>query len=52
MRPEQYLNYISKPKLGFANALGAVDKLKGYAEHLGKAFMKGQTAASALFSPE
>ncbi|MEX2498896.1 MAG: hypothetical protein WD397_08490 [Wenzhouxiangellaceae bacterium] len=39
------------PKYGFANALGALDKLKEYAEHFGKAFMKGQTAAAALFSP-
>jgi len=49
MRPEQYLNYIRKPKFGFANALGALDKLKEYAEHFGKAFTKGQTAAAALF---
>ncbi|MBS3745244.1 MAG: transposase [Wenzhouxiangellaceae bacterium] len=51
MRPEQYLAYIRKPKFGFANALGALDKLKAYAEHFEKAFMKGQTAAAALFSP-
>jgi len=49
--PEQYLVYVKKPKFGFANALGAVDKLKAYAEHFGKAFLKGQTAAAALFSP-
>lgn len=51
MRPEQYLAYIRKPKFGFANALGALDKLKEYAQHFGKTFMKGQTAAAALFSP-
>ena len=51
MRPEQYLTYIKKPKFGFAHALGALDKLKAYAEHFEKAFMKGQTAAAALFSP-
>jgi len=51
MQPEQYLNYIRKPKFGFANALGALDKLKEYAEHFGKAFTKAQTAAAALFSP-
>jgi len=51
MQPEQYLNYIRKPKFGFANALGALDKLKEYAAHFGKAFTKGQTAAAALFSP-
>lgn len=51
MHPEQYLNYIRKPKFGFANAVGALDKLKEYAKHFGKAFLKGQTAAAALFSP-
>ena len=51
MRPEQYLAYVRKPKFGFANALGALDKLKACAEHFEKAFLKGQTAAAALFSP-
>ena len=51
MRPEQYLAYVRKPKYGFANALGALDKLKACAEHFEKAFLKGQTAAAALFSP-
>jgi len=51
MRPEQYLAYIKKPEFGFANALGALDKLKTYAEYFEKAFLKGQTAAAALFSP-
>jgi len=51
MRPEQYLAYVRKPKYGFANALGALDKLKACAEHFEKTFLKGQTAAAALFSP-
>jgi len=51
MPPEQYLAYVKKPRFGFANALGALDKLKAYAEHFEKAFLKGQTAAAALFSP-
>ena len=50
MRPEHYLAYIRKPRFGFAHALGALDKLKAYAEHFEKAFLKGQTAAAALFS--
>ena len=49
--PAQYLAYVKKPRYGFANALGALDKLKAYAEHFEKAFLKGQTAAAALFSP-
>ena len=36
MRPEQYLAYVQKPKYGFANALGALDKLKACAEHFEK----------------
>jgi len=38
---------MRKPKSGFAHAL---DKLKDYAVHFEKAFVKGQTAAAALFS--
>jgi len=49
--PAQYLAYVKKPRYGFANALGALDKLKAYAEHFEKAFLKGQTAAATLFSP-
>ncbi len=51
MQPGQYLTYVRKPRSGFANALGALDKLKEYAQHFEKAFLKGQTAAAALFSP-
>ncbi|MGK7294744.1 MAG: transposase [Candidatus Wenzhouxiangella sp. M2_3B_020] len=51
MRPEQYLAYVRKPKFGFANALGALDKLKAYANYFEKTFLKGQNAAAALFSP-
>ena len=51
MRPEQYLAYIRKPKFGFANALGALEKLKAYAGYFEKTFLKGQNAAAALFSP-
>ena len=51
MQPEQYLAYVRKPKFGFANALGALDKIKACAEHFEKTFLKGQTAAAALFSP-
>jgi len=49
--PAQYLAYVRKPRFGFANALGALEKLKAYAEHFERAFLKGQTAAAALFSP-
>jgi REP element-mobilizing transposase RayT len=51
IEPEQYLAYVRKPRPGFAYALGALDKLKEYARHFEKAFLKGQTVAAALFSP-
>lgn len=51
MRPEQYLAYVKKPRFGFANAVGSLDKLKTYVEHFEKSFLKSQTAAAALFSP-
>ena len=51
MRPEQYLAYVRKPKYRFVSARGALDKLEACAEHFEKAFLKGQTAAFALFSP-
>ena len=51
MRPEEYLAYVRKPKYGFANALGALEKIKACADHFEKAFLKGETAAAALFSP-
>jgi len=47
---EQYLAYIREPKFGFANAVGAADKLKEYAEHFEQTFLKGQTAVAAMLS--
>jgi len=37
--PAQYLNYVKKPRFGFANALGALVKLKAYVEQFEKAFL-------------
>ena len=51
MRPEQYLAYIRERQRTFPNVLGAVDRIKRCAAHFGKTFLKGQTAAAALFSP-
>ena len=51
MDPDKYLAFVRKPKSGFANALGALNKLKEFARHFDKRFLKGQTAAAALFSP-
>ena len=51
MNPDQYLTFVRKPKSGFANSLGALDKLKEFARHFDKRFLRGQTAAAALFSP-
>jgi hypothetical protein len=51
MNPEKYLAFVRKPKSGFANAIGALDKLREFARHFDKRFLRGQTAAAALFSP-
>ena len=51
MNPDKYLTFVRKPRSGFANALGALDKLKEFARHFDKRFLRGQTAAAALFSP-
>ncbi len=51
MSPEQYLAYIRKQQSRFTNVLGALDKIRECAEYFGKSFLKGQTAAAALFSP-
>jgi hypothetical protein len=51
MSPEKYLAFVRKPKSAFAIAVGALDKLKEFARHFDKRFLKGQTAAAALFSP-
>lgn len=51
MRPEKYLDYVGKRQRAFPNVLGAVERIKRCAAHFGKTFLKGQTAAAALFSP-
>ncbi|HKK17219.1 MAG TPA: hypothetical protein VJ952_00950 [Opitutales bacterium] len=45
MKVETGTDQSWKPEFGFANALGALDKLKAYAEHFDKTFMKEQTTA-------
>jgi len=51
MTPDKYLAFVRKPKYGSATTLGALDKLKEFARHFDKRFLRGQTAAAALFSP-
>jgi hypothetical protein len=51
MRPEKYLDYVGKRQRAFPNVLGAVERIKRCAAHFDKTFLKGQTAAAALFSP-
>jgi hypothetical protein len=48
---ELYLDYVGKRQRAFPNVLGAVEGIKRCAGHFGKTFLKGQTAAAALFSP-
>lgn len=51
MDPEKHLASVRKSQSGFTNALGELDKLKEFARHFDKRFLRGQTSAAALFSP-
>ena len=51
LRPEKYLDYVGKRQRAFPNVLGAVEGIKRCTAHFGNTFLKGQTAAAALFSP-
>lgn len=49
---EHYLKFMRRDrKSGFANYFGPVEALRSVADRFGKAFLKGQTGAAALFSP-
>ena len=52
VNPEQYLRFIKREKKSrFANYFGPARALRNVADRFGKAFLKGQTAAAALFNP-
>jgi REP element-mobilizing transposase RayT len=52
LRPEAYLKYIRRDQeTRFGHFIGAVESMKNLAQQFGKRFLKGQTAAAALFSP-
>ena len=52
LRPEAYLRFIRRdPETRFGHFIGAVESMKSLAQQFGKRFLKGQTAAAALFSP-
>lgn len=49
---EHYLKFIRRDrKSGFANYFEPVETLCSVVDRFGKAFLKGQSAAAALFSP-
>ncbi|MEX2500124.1 MAG: hypothetical protein WD397_14745 [Wenzhouxiangellaceae bacterium] len=50
--PDNYVRFINRTqKHRFHSFVGAVDTMQSLAHHFGRAFLKGQTAAAALFSP-
>ncbi len=52
LRPEAYLKFIRRDQESrFGHFIGAVESMKELAQQFGKRFLKGQTAAAALFSP-
>jgi len=52
LRPEAYLKFIQRDQeRRFGHFIGAVESMKELAQRFGKRFLKGQTAAAAMFSP-
>jgi len=51
LEPSRYLKFISRHERGFLTAIGAAERMREFAEAVGKSFLKGQTAAAAMFSP-
>jgi len=51
LEPSRYLKFISRHGSGFRTAIGAAERMHEFAEAVGKSFLKGQTAAAAMFSP-
>ena len=51
LEPSRYLKFISRHERGFVTAIGATERMREFAQAVGKSFLKGQTAAAAMFSP-
>ena len=50
--PDNYIRFINRTqKHRFHSVIGAVDSMRELASEFGQTFLKGQTAAAALFSP-
>jgi len=50
--PDNYVRFINRTqKHRFHSVIGAVDSMRDLAGQFGRTFLKGQTAAAALFSP-
>src|SRR6056297_2438874 len=50
--PDNYIRFINRTqKHRFHSVIGAIDTMRELASEFGRTFLKGQTAAAALFSP-
>ncbi len=50
--PTAYIKFINRSeKTRFGNFIGPIEAMRDLAERFGKSFLKGQTAATQLFSP-
>jgi hypothetical protein len=50
--PGNYIRFINRTqKHSFHSVIGTVDTMQALAHQFGRAFLKGQTAAAALFNP-
>jgi hypothetical protein len=53
INPEQYVRFISRiDQTRFRHFIGPVEAMRELAARFGRSFLKGQTAAAQLFSPE
>jgi len=52
INPDHYIRFVSRSdKIRFGNFIGPIQTMRDLAQRFGKSFLKGQAAASALFSP-
>jgi len=51
LEPAGYLKFVARQERGFRTAIGSGDRMREFAQAIGKSFVKGQAAAAALFSP-
>jgi len=50
--PDNYIRFVNRThKSRFHGFIGSIKSMRNLAEDFGRSFLKGQTAAAALFGP-